>query len=73
MLCPEELAAAVTAAAVSISRGLDISQTALLAAVFTQLADTLTTLATAKDRCEQICGQSGNATKKTDDIKPEQK
>jgi len=52
MLFPEELALAVTAAAISISKVLPASDTALLGAVFTQLGDTLTTIATARDRLE---------------------
>lgn len=53
MLCPEELAAAVTAAAISISKSLSSSDTDLLAAVFTQLGDTLATISAAKDKMEQ--------------------
>jgi len=52
MLFPEELTLAVTAAAISISKVLPASDTALLGAVFTQLGDTLTTIATARDRLE---------------------
>lgn len=47
---PETLVAYVTALAITISKSLSPSDTALLAAVLTQLGDTLTTLTDAKDR-----------------------
>ncbi|MDR2932852.1 MAG: hypothetical protein LBV27_07055 [Oscillospiraceae bacterium] len=52
MLNPEELAAAVTAAAITISKNLNARDTAVLAAVFTQLGDTLVTIVAARDRIE---------------------
>ena len=52
MLLPEEIAVAITAAAISISKQLSSEGSALLGAVFTQLGDTLTTIATARDRLD---------------------
>ena len=52
MLCPEELAAAVTATAISISRNLSSDDIEVLAAALTQLADTLVTISTAKEKAE---------------------
>jgi len=54
MLLPEEIAVAITAAAISISRQLSAEDSALLGAAFTQLGDTLTTLAAAKDRLDAV-------------------
>ena len=52
MLTPEEIAVSITAAAISISRQLSSEDSALLGAAFTQLGDTLTTLAAARDRLD---------------------
>lgn len=52
MLCPEGLAASVTAAAAAIAKGKSSDELNLLGAVFTQLGDTLATIATARDFCE---------------------
>jgi len=54
MLLPEEIAVAITAAAISISRQLSAEDSALLGAAFTQLGDTLTTIAAAKDRLDAV-------------------
>ena len=59
MLCPEEIAAIVVAAAISMSKNLSAQDTALLAAVFGQLSNTLVTLSTVKARCEEQDQQSG--------------
>ena len=45
MLCPQELAVAVTAAANVLSERLEADELAVLAAVLVQLGDTLATLA----------------------------
>lgn len=48
MIHPESLAASITAAAVSISQGRSAEDLDLLSAVFTQLADTIATIAAAR-------------------------
>ena len=55
MRCPEEIVLSVTAAAIAVSRELSSAETALLAAVFTQLGDTLVTIAAAKDSLDASC------------------
>ena len=49
---PEEIAVTITAAAISISKQLSSEDSALLGAAFTQLGDTLTTIAAARDRLD---------------------
>ncbi|MCL1819554.1 MAG: hypothetical protein FWG36_02730 [Oscillospiraceae bacterium] len=46
---PEALAASVTAAAIAIADSLPEDEATLLASVFMQLGDTLTTIITARD------------------------
>ena len=53
-MLPEDLVLAVTVLAISISKRLENDDAALLGAVFTQLGDTLTTIAAAKIRMEQL-------------------
>ena len=50
--CPETLVAAVTTAAIAMAKDLNSADIALLASVFTQLGDTLATIAIARDTCE---------------------
>ena len=52
MLSPEEITIAITAAAISISKQLSAEDSALLGAVFTQLGDTLATIAIVRERLE---------------------
>ena len=52
MLLPEEIAVAITAAAISISKQLSDEDAALFGAAFTQLGDTLATIAAARSRLE---------------------
>lgn len=52
---PCELTAAITAAANSIACQLDSDQLGLLAAVFTQLGDTLATIVAQRGICEKAC------------------
>ena len=49
---PEEIVLSITAAAISISKRLPAEDTVLLGAAFTQLGDTLATLAAARERLE---------------------
>ena len=48
MICPEGLAASVTAAAAALSQGRSADELGLLGALFTQLGDTLTAISLAK-------------------------
>ncbi len=50
--CPEVLVTAVTTAAIAISKDLSSADIALLANMFTQLGDTLNTIAAARECCE---------------------
>lgn len=52
-MCPSSLAAAVTAVAAAIAEGRGGDELSLLAAVFTQLGDTLATMAMQKSICEE--------------------
>ena len=52
MLSPEEITIAITAAAISISKQLSAEDSALLGAVFTQLGDTLATIAIVRERLD---------------------
>lgn len=55
MLCPQELTIAVAAAANALYERLSDKELAVLAAVFTQLGDTLITLAAQKALLERCC------------------
>lgn len=58
MLCPQELTTAVTAAANALyCSGLTGEELEVLAAVFTQLGDTLATLAAQRALLEARCGR----------------
>lgn len=48
MICPENLAALVTAAAISLSQGKSAEEVELLSSVLIQLADTLATIAAGR-------------------------
>lgn len=51
MLCPNELVASITALAVSIANGKSEAEINLLGSIFSQLGDTLQTIATQKALC----------------------
>ena len=53
MLSPEEIAVSVTATAIAMSKNLQDDELLLIAAVFMQLADTLITISTARDKIEK--------------------
>lgn len=55
MLCPQELTVAVTAAANALYDQCDAEELAVLSAVFTQLGDTLITLAAQKALLKVRC------------------
>ena len=55
MLCPQELAVAVTAAANVLSERLEADELAVLAAVLVQLGDTLATLAAQQALLQSRC------------------
>lgn len=52
-MCPVSLAAAVTALAAALAEGKSDDELSLLAAVFTQLGDTLATIAVQRDICQR--------------------
>ena len=65
MLWPEEIALAITAAAISISKQLSTEDSALLGAALTQLGDTLATIAVAQERLDATTkAQSNGQTEK---------
>lgn len=51
-MCPTSLAAGVTALAAAMAEGRSGDELSLLAAVFTQLGDTLATIAVQKTLCD---------------------
>lgn len=57
MLCPQELTVAVTAAANALYERLAAEELAVLSAVFTQLGDTLITLAAQKALLKARCAE----------------
>ncbi len=52
-MCPNQLTASITAVAAILSEGRTVDQISLMAAVFTQLGDTLDTIAIQKELCEK--------------------
>ena len=58
MLCPQELTVAVTAAANALYDQFDAEELAVLSAVFTQLGDTLITLAAQKALLKARCTEN---------------
>lgn len=56
-MCPGELAAAITALAVSISRQLPARELAVLAAAIVQLGETLETIVVQREYLESSCAQ----------------
>lgn len=54
MMCPEELVAFISSVAIAISKGLTNSQLDILAAVFTQLADTFATISVQRSNIDEI-------------------
>jgi len=56
MLLPEEIALTITAAAISISKQLSPEDSALVGAAFTQLGDTMATIAAARARIDTAKG-----------------
>lgn len=53
MMCPNELVTSITALAVAIAEEKSEEEISLLAALFTQLGDTLATIAVQKNRCSK--------------------
>lgn len=53
-MCPGQLAASITAFAAAIAEGRSAEELTLLGAAFSQLGDTLTTIAAARTLC---CGK----------------
>lgn len=52
-MCPNQLAAAITALAAALAEGKRTEELSLLGAVFSQLGDTLSTMAAQKALCEK--------------------
>ena len=52
-MCPKETVAAITALAVMITEKLSPEQSALLAAAFVQLGDTMATIIAAEEICKE--------------------
>ena len=57
---PGELTASITASANLIAKGLSEEELNLLAVIFTQLSDTLTTIATVRALNKEICENNQN-------------
>lgn len=57
---PLELTAAITTLANAMANNLTIDELNLLAAVVTQLGDTLATIAAQKSICESVCESQEN-------------
>ncbi len=53
-MCPNDLIALVTALAAAIAEGKTIDELALLTAIFSQLGDTLGTIAAQRQICEDL-------------------
>lgn len=65
MCYPENLAVSVNAIGVALAQGKTADELALMSAVFTQLADTLATVAAARDICENAQSQQEQKEKNT--------
>ncbi len=52
MMCPNELAASITAVAVSLANGKSEDEINLLGSIFSQLGDTLETIAAQRALCQ---------------------
>ena len=60
-MCPNTLAAGITAIAAAIAEGRNADEIALIGAALTQLGDTLATIAVQTNFCgKQAIGQQGN-------------
>lgn len=53
MMCPNELVASITALAVSLAEGKSEDEINLIGAIFSQLGDTLDTIAAQKALCSE--------------------
>ncbi|MFQ8599796.1 MAG: DUF6774 domain-containing protein [Oscillospiraceae bacterium] len=62
MLCPENLAATVTALSINIAQGKSVDELAVIASIFSQVGDTLETIAAQRNLnqaiCQKCCGRS---------------
>ena len=60
-MCPNTLAAGITARAAAIAEGREADEITLIGATLTQLGDTLATIAAQKNFCgKQALGQKGD-------------
>ena len=61
IVCPNTLAAGITAIAAAIAEGREADEITLIGATLTQLGDTLATIAAQKNFCgKQALGQKGD-------------
>ena len=51
-MCPNQLIAAITAAAAALAEGRSADEITILGTIFTQLGDTLATIAAQKSLCD---------------------
>ncbi len=62
MLCPENLTATITALSINIAQGKSIDELAVISAIFSQIGDTLDTIAAQRNLnqaiCQKCCGRS---------------
>lgn len=52
-MCPDQLVAAITAIAAALARGRSAGELALMGSAFSQLGDTLSTMAAQKALCQK--------------------
>lgn len=66
VVCPESLVASISAVAVAIAKGKKPQELGLWAVILTQLADSLATIAAARELCE-ISNNSAQSTDSAQD------
>ena len=68
-MCPNTLAAGITAIAAAIAEGREADEITLIGATLTQLGDTLATIAAQKNFCgKQALGQKGDSLATTHSV-----
>lgn len=60
MICPSEIAALVNAISIAVSKGKSVEELNILAAIFIQIGDTLTTISTQTANIQQCCDNLKN-------------
>ena len=69
-MCPNTLVASISAAAITLAEGRTTDEISLLGAIFTQLGDTLATIAVQRGIIEAKCDQSPNTSNGNQDKLP---